>query len=216
MENRMEQGRRMYELGVRLGQLGTVAIGSAGGSLAQALARAVGCGVAVAGGEARFHDGGCAACAAWLGQHYQFPASLFLRQQGGHITTWLLDHRGRLLEPPERAEHPLSPCAGQWDLLVGVDQGWAAERCAGRRRQGALAAQGPRALILALERLGYVVIPPRPGVPLFQSDPEGFSLQVEVDGRQVRLPGEDALDAAGAWTPAEGQIPALYPRPTLL
>mgnify|MGYP000440844855 CR=1 FL=1 len=65
MEHRMQQGRRMYELGLRLGSLGAVAIGSAGGSLAQALARAAGCGAALTGGEVKFHDGGCAACAAF-------------------------------------------------------------------------------------------------------------------------------------------------------
>ena len=57
MEHRVRLGRRMYELGLRLGALGAVAIGSAGGSLARALARAAGCGAALAGGEVRFHDG---------------------------------------------------------------------------------------------------------------------------------------------------------------
>ena len=46
--DRTDLGREFYELGLRLGGLGTVAIGSGGGPLARTLARAVGCGVALA------------------------------------------------------------------------------------------------------------------------------------------------------------------------
>ena len=215
MEHRMGQGRRMYELGLRLGALGTVAIGSAGGSLAQALARTAGCGAALAGGEVRFHDGGCAACAAWLGRYYHLPASLFLRQQGSEVTVWVLDGRGRLFVPPDPPV-PSAPCTGEWDLLVGVEQAWAAHRCAGLRRTGAVCAEGPQGLILALERMGYVVVPHRPGIPMLRSDREGFSLQVEQDGRSARLLGEDALAAAAAWISPANQIPAFQQNARLL
>ena len=47
---RTQLGREYYELGLALGGLGTVLIGSGGGSLARALARAAGCGAALAGG----------------------------------------------------------------------------------------------------------------------------------------------------------------------
>ena len=79
MENRRSLGQELYELGLRLGDLGAVAIGSGGGPLAGTLARAAGCGVALAGGEARFHDGSCAACGAWLGRYYNLPAILSTR-----------------------------------------------------------------------------------------------------------------------------------------
>ncbi len=39
---RTQLGRELYELGLRLGGLGTVLIGSGGGSLAKALARCTG------------------------------------------------------------------------------------------------------------------------------------------------------------------------------
>lgn len=215
MEHRMQQGRRMYELGLRLGSLGAVAIGSAGGSLAQALARAAGCGAALTGGEVKFHDGGCAACAAWLGRYYHLPASLFLRQQGGEVTVWILDGHGRLFDPP--AQPTLSsPCAGEWDLLVGVEQAWAAHRTTGLRRTGTVCAEGPQGLILALERMGYVVVPRRPGIPTLRSDREGFSLRVELDGRSARLLGEDALAAAAAWISPANQVPAFQQNARLL
>ena len=47
--DRRKLGREFYELGLRLGGLGTVAIGSGGGELAKALARAAGCGVSLTG-----------------------------------------------------------------------------------------------------------------------------------------------------------------------
>ena len=52
---RTELGRELYELGLRLGGLGTVLIGSGGGSLARALARTAGCGAALL---ATAHGGG--------------------------------------------------------------------------------------------------------------------------------------------------------------
>lgn len=205
----------MYELGRRLGALGAVAIGSAGGPLAHALARTAGGGAALAGGEVRFHDGRCAACAAWLAQYYRLPASLFLRQQGREVTAWVLDGRGRLFEPP--ALPPSAPTrAGEWDLLVGVEQAWAVHRAGRVRRSGPLCAQGPEGLVLALERMGYELVPARPGVPVLRSDREGFSLQVELDGSSVPLPGEDALAAAAAWIPPAQPLPASQPGPRLI
>lgn len=215
MEERTQLGRRLYELGLRLGGLGTVAIGSGGGSLARALARTVGCGAALAGGEVRFHDGSCAACAAWLGQYYALPASVFIRQQGGAVTLWVLDGRGRLFSPPPRTCIP-PPCTGSWDLLVGVDQSWAAHRAGETRQDGAVSIQGPVGLTLTLERIGYQVVPPASDIPLLRSDPEGFSLTLEYSGTTLPLAGEDAPAAAAAWLSQVRPLSALVPRPRLL
>ena len=212
---RISLGRNLFQLGLRLGALGAVAIGSAGGSLALALARAAGCGAALAGGEVRFHDGRCAACAAWLVQYYHLPASLFLHHTGGDVTCWVLDHLGRLFDPPAFRQ-PCSPCTGTWDLLVGVDQAWAADRCAGVRRSGSVCALGPDGLTLALERMGYIIVPPRPGVPTLRSDQEGFSLTLEWNGSTRSLPGTDALEAAASWRFDREQIPAFRPNTQLL
>ena len=191
-------GRRFYELGLRLGQLGAVAIGSAGGPLALALARIAGGAAALAGGEVRFHDGGCAACAAWLGRYYALPASLFLRQSGGALAFWVLDGRGRLFDPPDRS--PIPPrWAGEWDMLVGADQAWAAARSADSGGSAVLSAQGPVGLILALERMGCSLVAPHPGVPLLRSDPTGFSLLVREGLTSLTPAGPDALSAAVEW-----------------
>ena len=46
---RIQLGRKFYELGLELGRAGTVAIGSGGGTLARALARTAGCAAAPCG-----------------------------------------------------------------------------------------------------------------------------------------------------------------------
>ena len=150
---RTQLGREFYELGLRLGALGTVAIGSGGGSLARALARAAGCGAALAGGEVKFHDGTCAASGAWLAQYYGFHAALFVRQEGGRVELFLTDGQGRRFTPAGAGgAGPAS--TGEWDLLAGADCAWAARRAGGYRGGlGTACASGPAALTLALERL---------------------------------------------------------------
>lgn len=204
---RTKQGREAYELGLRLGVLGPVAIGAVGGALALALARCVGCGVALAGGEARFHDGSCAACGVWLAKYYGMPAAVFVRQEGGTATLLVTDEQGRAFSP--KPGEVTAPCTGAWDLLTGADCGWAARRAVGRCRTVAVAADGPAALGFLLERMGCDVLTrPRPGVPLLKADREGFRLTVEWDGMIFVPPGEDALAAAANWLTEGRAVPA--------
>lgn len=210
MNIRTEQGRELYELGLRLGALGPVAIGASGGSLAQILARCVGCGVALAGGEARFHDGSCAACGVWLTGYYALPAAVFLRQSGSRVCVRVTDRKGKGFTPA--AAEVTALCAGEWDLFTGADSGWAAHRAAGRCRVGTVAVEGPAALRLLLERLGCDVLDrAQPGVPLLRSDREGFRLTVEWEGMTLLPPGEDALAAAAAWLTEGRAVPAFKP-----
>ncbi len=210
--DRVELGREYYELGLALGPLGTVAIGSGGGPLARALARAAGCGVALAGGEARFHDGGCAACGAWLAEYYGFPASLFIRQEGAQVERFLLNGQGKRFTPAV-VEGPAAPSTGEWDLLAGADCAWAANRAGECRTGGGLAwVQGPAALTLVLERLGYEVVDrPLPGAARFQADREGFSLRVEEGGGVCAPPGCDALAGAVGFARQPQAVPAFRP-----
>lgn len=204
---RTEQGREAYELGLRLGALGPVAIGTAGGSLALALARCVGCGVALAGGEARFHDGSCAACGVWLTRYYGMPGAVFVRQEGSEVSLLVTDGQGKAFSP-DPAE-VTAPCTGGWDLLTGADSGWAARRAAGRCRRAAVAAEGPVALGVLLERMGCDVLTrPRPGIPLLKADREGFRLAVEWEGMTFVPTGEDALAAAANWLTEGRAVPA--------
>ncbi len=209
---RTQLGQEFYELGLRLGGLGTVLIGSGGGSLAQALARAAGCGAALAGGEVKFHDGGCTACGAWLAGYYGFPVSLFVRQEGAEVEWYLLDGQGKRFTPVER-KGPVPASTGEWDLLAGADGAWAAHRAG--EYQGSLGpacAQGPAALTLALERLGYEVADrPVPGAPLFQADREGFSLRVEDGGNVFRPCGTDALEGLRDYVQQPQAVPAFRP-----
>ena len=209
MENQTKLGQELYELGLRLGLLGAVAIGSGGGPLAQTLARAAGCGVSLAGGEARFHDGGCAACGAWVGRHYGLPAALFVRQDGDEVEIYLTDDQGRRFQRRLDSGGP-SGAVGEWDLLAGADCAWAADRVGDRRVPGGLvSAAGPAALTLALERLGYEVADhPVPGAAAFEADREGLSLTVELDGLAVRPAGEDALEAAACFVQTPRAVPA--------
>ena len=212
MENRSKLGQELYELGLRLGTLGAVAIGSGGGPLAKTLARAAGCGVSLAGGEARFHDGGCAACGAWVGQHYDLPAALFVRQDGDEVEIYLTDDQGRRFQRRLDAGGP-GGAVGGWDLLAGADCAWAADRVGDRRVPGGLVwAVGPAALTLALERLGYEVSDrPVSGAAAFRADREGLTLTVEQDGLALRPVGEDALEAAACFTQAPRAVSAFRP-----
>lgn len=212
MENRTRLGQELYELGLRLGTLGAVAIGSGGGPLAQTLARAAGCGVSLAGGEARFHDGGCAACGAWVGRYYNLPAALFIRQDRDAVEIYLTDAEGRNFHRRLDSGGP-DAAVGAWDLLAGADCAWAANRVGDRRVPGGLvSATGPAALTLALERLGYEVADhPVPGAAAFEADREGMSLTVERDGLVLRPVGEDALEAAACFADAPQAVPAFRP-----
>lgn len=206
--DRTQLGREFFELGLGLGRLGTVLIGSGGGSLARALARAAGCGAALAGGEVKFHDGGCAACGTWLARYYQYPAALFVRQDGARVERFLTDGWGRPLTPPDGAGEE-APCAGEWDMLAGADCAWAAARAGSfREGRGTAWAQGPAALTMALERLGYEVTDrPVPGAVRFEADREGFVLR--ADG--VALEGEDALSGLADYGAQPRAVPAFRP-----
>lgn len=209
---RTQLGRDYYELGLSLGRLGTVLIGSGGGSLARALARTAGCGAALAGGEVKFHDGSCAACGAWLAGYYGVPAALFVRQEGGQVERLLLNGEGKPFTPVE--DHGMLPaCTGEWDLLAGADCAWAASRAGEYRGElGPACAQGPAALTLALERLGYQVSrTPVPGAPLFVSDREGFTLRAEEGGWSFRLQGRDALEGLTDYVRRPQAVPAFRP-----
>ena len=198
---RTQQGEDFYRLGLELGREGDVVIGCGGGSLAQALARCAGCGAALAGGQVRFHDGSCAACGAWLGSYYG-AASLFVRQHGKKISFYIKeckDHGGVGIKEKS------VPATGVWEGLKGADLAWASARVAGPCRQEAVEAEGPQALTLALERLGYTVVKGGTGkVPCFCSDEEGFTLEVRTAQGAVSLPGGDALSAAAAY--ASGRV----------
>lgn len=209
MEQRGELGQELYELGLRLGNLGAVAVGSGGGPLARALARLVGCGAALAGGEVKFHDGDCAACGAWVGRYYNLPAALFIRQAGDGVELYLSDGQGRSFHRRLDGGGPAS-AVGEWDLLAGADCAWAACRVGEHRSSGGLAAaEGPAALTLALERLGYEVADrPVPGAVLFRADREGLSLTVEREGTVARPVGEDALEAAACFVDQPQAVPA--------
>ena len=212
MEKRTKLGQEMYELGLRLGTMGAVAIGSGGGPLARTLARAVGCGVSLAGGEARFHDGSCAACGAWVGRYYDLPAALFIRQDGDEVEIYLTDGSGRRFQRRLDSGGP-GAAVGVWDILAGADCAWAATRVGDRRGPGGLvSAAGPAALTLALERLGYEVSDqPTPGAAAFRADREGMSLTVEQNGTVLRPAGEDALEAAACFADTPRAVPAFRP-----
>jgi len=207
VEERIELGRKAYDIGLSLGTLGPVLIGAGGGTLAAALARSVGCGVALAGAEARFHDGSCEACGVWLAGYYGLSAVVFVRQSGSEVHLSVKDGQGRELIPTRGNVE--NPCTGRWDLITGADSGWAARRAEGGCRTSVVAAEGPPALKLLLERMSCDVLDrPRPGVPLLSSDSEGFRLTVRWNGTVEHPEGQDALAAAAKWLSRAHAVPA--------
>ena len=137
MERRGELGQELYELGLRLGRLGAVAVGSGGGPLARALARIAGGGAALSGGEVKFHDGDCAGCGAWVGRYYNLPAALFIRQEGDGVDIYLSDGEGRSFHRrldgggPASAVGEWAPRPSPWPWS-GWDTRWRTARCRGR------------------------------------------------------------------------------------
>ncbi len=209
----LRQGRELFELGARLARSGTVAIGSAGGERAKLLARAAGCGAALAGGEVRFHDGTCAACGVWLAEYYGFGAALFVRQEGEEVRIYLHDGAGKVINAASLPAAGEAGTAGSWDLLAGADCAWAANRAGDRLTRGGVAfVRGPAALTMALERMGWIVTKqPLPGGTVFTSDGEGFALTVERSGAVCRPVGADALEAAAGYGEEPQAIPAFGP-----
>ena len=209
----LRQGRELFELGARLARLGTLAIGSAGGERARLLARAAGCGAALAGGEVRFHDGTCAACGVWLAGYYGFGAALFLRQEGEAVGVSLHDGTGAVIDAGSLPAAGGAGTPGSWDLLTGADCAWAAHRAGDRTVRGGVAfVRGPAGLTMALERMGWTVTRrPLPGGTVFTSDEEGFALTVERGGAVIRLAGADALEAAAGYGEEPRAIPAFGP-----
>lgn len=209
MERRGELGQELYELGLRLGRLGAVAVGSGGGPLARALARIAGGGAALSGGEVKFHDGDCAGCGAWVGRYYNLPAALFIRQEGDGVDIYLSDGEGRSFHRRLDGGGPAS-AVGEWDLLAGADCAWAASRAGDYRGElGPACAHGPAALTLALERLGYEVSGREtPGAVVFEAGREGFALRVREGGAPFDVPGRDALAAAAEFTRQPRAVPA--------
>ena len=207
MEDRVQLGRKAFDLGLRLGVLGPVLIGSSGGALASALARSIGCGAALAGAEARFHDGSCEACGVWLAGFYALPSAVFVRQEGSGVSILTADASGRELHPVPA--EITAPCTGSWDRLTGADSGWAARRALERCGPALVSAEGPPALRLLLERMGCDVLDrPRPGVPMLRSDPGGFRLAVWHSGITEHPTGQDALAAAANWLSRRQAVPA--------
>lgn len=84
----------LLALGRALSGEGKVALGCFGGPGAQMLLRAAASGVTAGGGTALYHGMECAAQAAWLGESYQMPISLFIEQDGERIYLHLFDSWG--------------------------------------------------------------------------------------------------------------------------
>jgi len=84
----------MLTLGRALGGEGKAAVGCFGGPGAQMLLRSAVSGIAAGGGTALYHSMECAAQAAWLGESYQLPVSLFIEQNEERVFLHLFDSWG--------------------------------------------------------------------------------------------------------------------------
>lgn len=92
---------------------------------------------------------------------------------------FLTDGQGKSFTPIEKSDS-VAACTGEWDLLAGADCAWAANRAGDfQGERGPAFADGPAALTLALERLGYEAADrPISGAPHFEADQEGVALRV--------------------------------------
>ncbi len=188
----------MVALGSLLGEKGQVALGWAGGAAAGMLGRALGCGVAAAGGQALVSDAPCPSAAAWLGRYYRLPVSLFVQQDGDIAQVRLFGGDGLSIDRPWqrklegallRGESSRVPAGrvGRLETVAGVRSGYgedAARRC--RLSQLPLhpievwveRGEGANAMLAsALVALGCKVYRGMGrGIPAFSADWGGFRL----------------------------------------
>lgn len=201
---------RMVTLGRVLGAEEKVALGCFGGPGAQMLARAAASGIAAVGATALYHDMECAAQAAWLGERYQFPVSLFIQQQGNRIFLHLFDSWGLPLGRgrERKLEHALIQGGAVWaeernigrceHLPASVgDYARDAARTAALRRGAvrsvrvAVTGEEPenRAVRIALETLGCQVYDQwRQGIPAFTAGHGGLRLTARDESGALLSP----------------------------
>jgi len=174
------------ELGLSLAPAGKAALGWSGGDGAAMLSRALGAGLCSGGATVLAHDGCCPASAAWLGEYYGLPLSLFVEQVGprAYLRSFGPDS---LPKAPTGAAHSVTADrVGHWEPICGVNTTWSADVS---RRLGGAEAGVPLLVSIpgdsrwdsvaadTLERLGCRVLRREaPGVPSFSADRGGFWL----------------------------------------
>ena len=200
----------LLALGRALGTEGKVAVGCFGGAGAQMLLRAAAGGITAAGGTALYHDMECAAQAAWLGERYRMPLSLFIEQEGERVYVHLFDDCG--LPLTRGRERKLEHILLRGEELIG--SGGQVGRCErlpvttgeygadGARRaslrklslrtvRAAVPGNGPadRALRQTLEKLGCQVTDQwRRGIPAFMASHGGFRLSARDESGTLLSP----------------------------
>ena len=200
----------MLALGRALSSEGKVALGGFGGPGAQMLLRSVVSGITAGGGTALYHGMECAAQAAWLGESYQMPVSLFIEQDGERVYLHLFDSWGLpLVRGRERKlEHALLQGGGAGvdgtkigrceHLPINMgDYARDAARRASLRRGGlrtvrvAVTGEGPenRAVRMVLEELGCQVTDQwRRGIPAFTASHGGLRLSARDESGALLSP----------------------------
>ena len=197
-------------LGGALSTQSKVGLGCWGGPGAQMLLRSAVSGVTAGGGTALCHDMECPAQAAWLAEHCQLPASLFIQQDGPRIYLHLFDDTGLALSRrrQRRLEQAMlrgpvcqySPgrvgscehiSAGPRDYARDAARRSALSR--GQHRLPRVAVEGndpaARALRSVLEELGCVVVEQwRRGIPAFRADYGGLRLSARDESGVLLSP----------------------------
>jgi len=200
----------MLALGRALSGEGKVALGGFGGPGAQMLLRSVASGITAGGGTALYHGMECAAQAAWLGESYQLPVSVFIEQDGERVYLHLFDSWGLpLVRGRERKlEHALlqgggtgveSTKIGRCEHLPASVGDYArdAARRVSLRRGGfrtvrvAVTGEEPenRAVRMVLEELGCQVTSQwRRGMPAFTASHGGLRLSARDESGALLSP----------------------------
>lgn len=184
--------RQALDLGLSLAPAGKAALGWSGGDGAALLARALGAGLCSGGATVLAHDGCCPASAAWLGEYYGLPLSLFVEQVGPRAYLRSFGPDSLPKSPTGTAHSVTADRIGRWEPLCGVNTTWAADVS---RRLDNTVTGAPLLLSIpgdtrwdsvaadALERLGCRVLRREvSGVPSFSADRGGFWL-LAVDER---------------------------------
>ncbi len=216
---------QVLELGLSLAPARKTALGWSGGDAAAMLARALGSGLCSGGATVLAHDGCCPASAAWLGEYYGLPLSLFVEQVGQKAYLRSFGPDSLPACPTGTAHSVTADRVGHWEPICGVNTSWSADvarrldsekpcipllvSIPGDSRWDSVAAD-------MLERLGCRVLRRQaPGVPSFSADRGGFWLLATDEQGRCADPAQllaliCRLELAGGRPVAvEGDAPAV-------
>ena len=189
-------------LGAAAAQFGKAGVSWVGGSAARVAAQALCCGICAAGGSVVEFDGYFEAAASFFGYNMGLPLTAFASQNNGQITITFFGPDGvRLSRDMQRklenggAERIVAHSVGTASHVTGTQEMYASacSRAFVQKMNGSrgfdVAVSGNgyenRVLRSVLADMGFCVVSPRSGIPVFEAVRRGMALRATDDTGQI-------------------------------